>query len=1100
MNKTGTAVVKLFSESRSVKLNAKKTKQQKQLEKKQRHASRKLAREESKGRWSLNRDKAKHLQRRRAKQATILRNLERDRKHQRFDATLGYPGEGPVRVHMDRSSLPATGSMTVTDFVEQSYSDSESVSSTTPFLPLGRIVRRRGEPTPNGKEVAPLGLPEVDRKVPRKRRARKPSQQRKLCHWCASPQHLKAVCPRRAAGQPRTEEATRNHQDHVNRQANPGKVKACRSVSGAMAEGLREYEAQLQGNADATLQRAEETLERVAQDKKEKEDPEAVWIRAREAHAAVVDRMYSIVSNAFMTKDHESIDDRAVVTRSMADVARNGKLIEVTRKLREARDNLIESGGCPYNPYPDELAARMSSLTADEQRDKIYEEGFKKSMECKIRRLKMEKTSTTVPEWRDVLMTMWNLDKPTMPSDARHWPTRTIEKLQGLRAMSQIPYDKAKLAAAYMLIFIHIFVVVWAEEYAKSWLNLSIQAEIGPMLKMASDNSQWLSLVYLCLATAGPVIVTGGFFATLETKKTGKQGKALWFLCGHILFMLLGTVGFFLHLAWNLSCWWRRRIDDSFNVTVQDVCYENREMKKVSVQDGFKRTEPEPKCTPRFAARMLYGIKGFFVEVARGCCHNEVISIDARVGKKLPVHESEATQIAVEVEWDKLNKESGEWVRGLIRPVRIPVSFRKWVRRFPPRKRNMFIAMYREGKGYNALRADKNTASAFIKREKTMTHVVDPVASVAKDPRWIQGCPVELTYDIGRFTSRYQKHIKTGLAPTNTEYPEDSTTCSLDAIRAGKHCYYTSGSSGNEIGETLGHIIETVKSATSPEDQIVVLEDDQSRFDVHLRKGAFKYLQAGYRKHLPRRVARRLRRKRSRGRSKLGIKYSVDFTMQSGWPDTSLGDTLVNAAMKTHIHGRGRLWVSIICGDDSITVTTATEMERLGGRDGIVEAYKALGMEVKAFTTTDILMAEFCSGRFIPYHNSYVLVPKLGRMLARLGWDMKNRNKRNQVAWARSIAETLKVFGCYDPILAALGRSIARLTGEGKVIRDEVNPYKKHVQVRKPISRSDYLTYVDRHYGLSANDVDKLVAHMEQLTHLGAFDHPLLVEVAERDR
>jgi hypothetical protein len=255
-----------------------------------------------------------------------------------------------------------------------------------------------------------------------------------------------------------------------------------------------------------------------------------------------------------------------------------------------------------------------------------------------------------------------------------------------------------------------------------------------------------------------------------------------------------------------------------------------------------------------------------------------------------------------------------------------------------------------------------------------------------------------------------------------------------------------------------------------------------------------------YRHKLPRRIARLLERSpESRGRFSDGTKYSIPYTMQSGWPDTSCGDTLANAAMKFYIHGINRKWFSIICGDDSVTVTTNKEIERIGGLEKIIEQYAEMGMEVEATLTRNPLDVGFCSGRFLPTFGTYVLVPKIGKLLSKLGWDSVDRSPKHQKEWLRGIAETLLNFGQLDPLALTLGMRIRRLVGEGKVIREEAWEYKVNIKEQHSIDWSSYYEYMEHHYHLSTGDIGVMCAQLSNVVIGEMLCDPRFTHIAEID-
>jgi len=190
--------------------------------------------------------------------------------------------------------------------------------------------------------------------------------------------------------------------------------------------------------------------------------------------------------------------------------------------------------------------------------------------------------------------------------------------------------------------------------------------------------------------------------------------------------------------------------------------------------------------------------------------------------------------------------------------------------------------------------------------------------------------------------------------------------------------------------------------------------------------------------------------------------------------------------MKYDIHGLGRPWISIICGDDSVTVTLLSEIERIGGLERIVAMYADFGMEVEAKVTDDPLLAEFCSGRFYPSNGSFVLMPKPGRMLSKICWDMKARNPENRQAWLRGIANTLATYGQVDPLINALSMMLMRRLGVGKVIVDATWEHKSVVRGEASATEIDVAIYYDAHYGLNECDIRELT-HLIANSRIGEF-------------
>lgn len=513
------------------------------------------------------------------------------------------------------------------------------------------------------------------------------------------------------------------------------------------------------------------------------------------------------------------------------------------------------------------------------------------------------------------------------------------------------------------------------------------------------------------------------------------------------------------------------------------VCLDNEEGAPQSkpVQSNYHSTILDYECRPTIGTRMFFGVKGIVPTVFSGCSHNEKISMEGRVGKKLPSHESLEMESKVLRAWKNLIR-SVDILFDLIPRAEEPMDFDEWAHTFTPNRRR------------DLLRTKTNTndmpemvAKSFVKKE------VAPKAEEDysfKDPRFIQGCPLELSAKVGPHLRPWTKQIVASLGA--------ETFNTADVLR-GKQIYYTCGRSNEEIGLIFRNAIDLVERVAPAGSEIVFLEDDQSRFDLHMGEGPFRFLKTMYRRKLPRKVARLLERKVSVGVSSLGTRYKVPFTMQSGWPDTSVGDTLVNAAMKIWIHGSGRPWVTIICGDDSVTVTTRDEIIRLGGVDGIIRRYADLGMEVEASVRNDPLDVEFCSGRFYPVGDTYVLFPRPGRLISKIGCDMVDRNADDRAAWARGITATLEFYGKIDPLCRAIAVSCRRQLGSGRELYDKEWDGKSHSKYELVTTEHDHLTYYDHHYGINQKQLADLIVTCSKIKFGSLVDNEQLREVCLHD-
>jgi hypothetical protein len=520
------------------------------------------------------------------------------------------------------------------------------------------------------------------------------------------------------------------------------------------------------------------------------------------------------------------------------------------------------------------------------------------------------------------------------------------------------------------------------------------------------------------------------------------------------------------------------------------------------------RWHRDEECVPKFGTRDFGSVEGFRATVFRSCSHNERAAISGRVIKALPTLAQ--PEHLIEAEWLKLTEKVLACFDKVTK-VKKGINFEEWVGSMPRSKREMYRNIR---SGIVELPVSKRPtvlyeAQCFIKREKAVKRVHDYIATSRndscvtmgveglKDPRYIQAAPPEFTYFTGRFIRRFAKNMRHAFLPKAYDRSD---------LAAGRHFVYTCGMTNVGIGKALGDCISMIASTLQPGERIVYLEDDQSRFDMHMGEHTFRFLYKLYDRKLPRRIARMMRRGRSHGgdsptnfgRSRLGTRHSTAPAMQSGWSDTSAGDTAANIAMKLYIHGNGKRWVSIVCGDDSVTVIVDTDLKAIGWKGGVTMSYFRLGMEVEALTSYDPSEVGFCSGRFMAVGNTFVLVPKTGKLLSRILCDTVDRPPKRQREWIQGIANGLRQFN-WDPILIAYADGIDRQVGKGDKILEE-NQYKIQYIGSTPVSWVESLTYYDKHYCLSERQILDICTFLRNSFTIGVpMRHSLIEMMAEKD-
>jgi hypothetical protein len=281
----------------------------------------------------------------------------------------------------------------------------------------------------------------------------------------------------------------------------------------------------------------------------------------------------------------------------------------------------------------------------------------------------------------------------------------------------------------------------------------------------------------------------------------------------------------------------------------------------------------------------------------------------------------------------------------------------------------------------------------FVKRECTMKGGPNPEDF---DPRSIQGCSDKMNAAFSPFIWHASKILA-------KEWNSENRIC------------YTSGMSAEQIGGWRKQF---------DGDDVLIIECDESRYDAHQgdgcrenarivkeKCGLKQYRQASL-------VEDRI--KKVSGYSRNGIRYKVNGTMVSGRGDTSFSNTWNNGSKLDYIlelYGfPEEKRMMLVNGDDSLVVVrncgmTNSEINTL--KQFIIDTNKQLGFKCKCKTSKNWAHVEYCSSLFWPVDGGYVLGPKIGRRLPKIGFGL-NSLKLGEV---KGMLLGLKKEAGYIPVL-----------------------------------------------------------------------------------
>lgn len=312
-------------------------------------------------------------------------------------------------------------------------------------------------------------------------------------------------------------------------------------------------------------------------------------------------------------------------------------------------------------------------------------------------------------------------------------------------------------------------------------------------------------------------------------------------------------------------------------------------------------------------------------------------------------------------------------------------GFEDWILRWPLSKRLMIRrSMLEDEVRHNRLRA-------MIKRE--IYHARPRVA------RLIQYYPNLATQAVnGWLCSNLQKSL--GFYFKNRRFDNIDIT-------------FASGLNGIELGEWMDRVYDLYGNPW-------FIESDGQRWDARMQR-----MHHDFKMRLYRVVDAELASSVEQGFACVGVVvlsddrlvYRVNGTVKSGHNDTTLGNSLINAAVAYETCVLMNLKASIIVAGDDLLIACSGEPD-LCRFDNIVLDY-GIVPESRVFNT--YRGVSFISGCWLRCRvgSRFIFVPKLGRLLARLWWSVSVVPERRRNDYRHSVCSGLRPLVGLLPIYSA---------------------------------------------------------------------------------
>lgn len=396
----------------------------------------------------------------------------------------------------------------------------------------------------------------------------------------------------------------------------------------------------------------------------------------------------------------------------------------------------------------------------------------------------------------------------------------------------------------------------------------------------------------------------------------------------------------------------------------------------------------------------------------------------------------------------------------------------RWADKYPVARSLQFMEAFDRIKASNFILNNKmKKYSAFTKTEKLVSLTINNGENTTgeldiKAPRLIHAPSDErliLEGPVCEQVAAYQKAAFTKLQAENF-------------LGLGpRHC------SAEVLGEWFGDVIDL---AGGP-DNVLVLADDGTKWDAHVKEAAIKaqismlykpafFTNDGVRTHF-------LVPEEASANSRLGVKYHMGIQRVTGEAQTDLGNTKLNEAKTLYclgatfedppFSGFGKDYFLSCCGDDSIVVATKSYVQRTFGLDdptALKRTWAERGLKLGFTLNLQVGPCgslDFCSKWFYPVDGSYILGGKIGRTLARAGFFLDLKNEQTILSAATGCLQD----NFHVPFLKEYFQKVIELA-PGR-LGGRPQPHGFHAARKTPYDDTTW-DFVTSKYGLTKQDLE----------------------------
>jgi hypothetical protein len=133
------------------------------------------------------------------------------------------------------------------------------------------------------------------------------------------------------------------------------------------------------------------------------------------------------------------------------------------------------------------------------------------------------------------------------------------------------------------------------------------------------------------------------------------------------------------------------------------------------------------------------------------------------------------------------------------------------------------------------------------------------------------------------------------------------------------------------------------------------------------------------------------------------LRYVMEHTVKSGHNDTTIGNSLINAAIAYAALKRAHVRASIIVAGDDLLVASYDPISC----NEIMSFEREYGITPEARVFENPWEVTFISGMWVNDGSQFAFVPMIGRLFARLWWTVKPPSRREHNRYLRGVARGL---------------------------------------------------------------------------------------------